>query len=77
MDAQLHISRFLNFYMDESNNICKDRVIHFLAYAPKDCDTKRRCFYIRSKSNGAKTMDAKAPATWLIDQMRETTKEKL
>ena len=77
VDARLHTPRFLNFYMDESNNICKDRVINFLAHAPKSCSTERGCFYICSESNGAKTMDAKAQAVWLIDQMIKTTDGKL
>lgn len=45
--------------MDKSNNICKDRVINFLAYVSKGCGTERGYFYICSESNNAKTMDAK------------------
>ena len=77
VDAWLYTSQFLNFYMDKSNNIRKDRVINFLTYTPKGCSTKRGCFYIRSESNGAKTMDAKAQAGWLINQIIEITERKL
>ncbi len=77
VDARLRAPRFLNFYTDESNNIHKDCVINFLAHAPKRCGTKRGCFYIHSESNGARTMDAKTQAAWLITQMTETTEGKL
>lgn len=77
VDARLRAPRFLNFYTDESNNIRKDRVINFLAHTPKGCGTKGRCFYIHSESNGAKTMDAKTQAAWLITQMTQTTEGKL
>lgn len=65
VDAQLCAPRFLNFYTDESNNICKNRVINFLTHTPKSCGTKRGCFYIYSKYNGARTIDAKIPALGL------------
>ncbi len=60
VDVRLRTPRFLNFYIDESNNICQDRVINFLVHTPKSCDTEGRCFYICSESNSAKMMDAKA-----------------
>ncbi len=70
VDARLRGPWFLNFYTDESNNICKDRVINFLAHTPKACGTKRGCFYIHSESNsesnGGRIMDAKTQAAWLI-----------
>ena len=34
-------------------------------------------FYIHSESNGAKTMDAKTQAAWLISQMTQTTEGKI
>lgn len=62
VDTRLRTSQFFNFYTDKSNNICKDRIIDFLAHAPPGCGTKGSCFYIHSESNGAKTMDAKIQA---------------
>ncbi len=62
MNARLRAPRFLNFYTDESNNVCKDRVINFLSHAPKGCGTERGYFYIHSESNGPRTMDAKTQA---------------
>ncbi len=66
VDALLCTPQFLNFYTDESNNIRKDRVINFLAHAPKRYGTEGGCFYIHSESNSARTMDAKTQASWLI-----------
>ncbi len=77
VDARLHAPWFFNFYTDKSNNTRKDRVINFLAHAPKRCGTKKGCFYIHSESNGARTMDAKTQAAWLITQMTQTTEGKL
>ncbi len=77
VDARLLAPRFLNFYMDKSNNICKDCVINFLAHAPKRCDIEGGCFYIHSESYGARTMDAKTQPEWLIMQMTQTTEGKL
>ncbi len=68
VDARLRTPRFLNFYTDESNKICKDRVINSLAHAPKRYGIERGCFYIYSESNGARTMDGKTQAAWLITQ---------
>lgn len=77
MDAQLCTIQFLNFYIVKSNNICKDRVINFLAHAPRNCNTKRRCFYICSESNNAKIIDVKVQVTWLINQTIEMTEKQL
>ncbi len=76
-DARLRTPRFLNFYMDESNNIRKDRVINFLAHVPKGCGTERGCFYIHSESNCARTIDAKTQAAWLITHITQTIGGKL
>ena len=76
VDARLRALQFLNFYTDESNNIRKDRIINFLAHAPKRCGTEGGCFYIHSESNGARTIDAKTQAAWLITQMTQTTEGK-
>ncbi len=77
VDARLRAPRFLNFYTDESNNIRKDRVINFIAHAPKECVTERSHFYIHFESNIARTIDAKTQVAWLITQMTQITKGKL
>lgn len=59
VNARLCTPRFLNFHTDESNNIRKNRVINYLAHAPKGCGTEGGCFYIHSDSNDAKTMVSK------------------
>ncbi len=77
VDARFRAPRFLNFYTDESNNIRKDSVINFPSHAAKGYGTEGGCFYIHSESNGARTMDAKTQAAWLITQMTQTTEGKL
>ena len=68
VERELDVSRWLNFYMDESNNIKKQRVINFLVYAFSGCDIEGGCFYIKSEINGSKTMSAKIQLQFVLRQ---------
>ena len=76
-DSRLQTPQFLNSYIYESKNICKDKVINFLTHVPQACGTKKERFYIYSKSNIAKTIDAKTNAIWLISPIPKATEKKL
>ena len=58
IEMRLKAVRWLNFYTNKSNNIRKERVINFLAHASPGYDIDEEYFYINSKTNESKTINA-------------------
>ena len=68
INRKLRSLRWLNLYTNESNNIKRQRVINFLTHAPLEYDSEGECFYIKSKINDFKIMNAKAQLKFVLRQ---------
>ena len=58
MKLRLKSSKLLNFYIDKFNNIRRERVINILVYTPSNYNINKDYFYINSKINSAKIINA-------------------
>ena len=77
IDRELQSSRWLNLYINESNNIKRQRVINFLTYAFLECDSEGECFYIKSEINNFKTMNTKTQLEFVLRQTLNVINEQL
>ena len=74
---KLKVTRWLNFYMNESNNIRRERVINLLAHASSEHKIDERCFYINFEINNSKIINADIQLIYVFRQVTFVTNENL